>query len=119
MTIIPPNPIILLILSQFLSFNFSTKTEAFFSASLESTIQDPQALNKGAQSRLGKKESSDWIRLEAKKETYLNIEKRNFQREKKPQKATMWYRLLLMFFRIWLYMKEDRSVIVIFEDSYK
>jgi hypothetical protein len=54
-----------------------------------------------------------------KKETYLNIENRNFQGEKKQPKATIWYRLLLMFFRIWLYMKEDRSVIVIFEDSHK
>ena len=59
------------------------------------------------------------VSLEVKKETCLNIEKRNFQRKKKHQKATMWYRLLLMFFRIWLHMKANWSGIVIFEESYK
>ena len=100
--------------------NFQRKTEAFFfPASLESTIQDPQALNKGAQSRLGKKESSDWIRLEVKKETYLNIEKRNFQREKKTTKNNNLVQAAFNVFRIWLYMKADQSVMVFFEDSYK
>ena len=68
---------------------FSTKKRTvyrylpFFPALLESTIEDPQELHKGEHRKV------DWERMsrqiesawkQKKNETYLNIEKRNFQR---------------------------------------
>ena len=70
---------------------FSTKNEReftlFFPLHMSPQFKTALTPTRKFQSRLGKNESFDWIRPEEKERTYLNIENRNFQKQKKTPKS--------------------------------